>query len=60
MLSIKKKVGIGLVLCGVASLILAFLGIPMGWSGAVRLALVVLGSVVCLLLYRHFKKHSKE
>ena len=24
------------------------------------LALVVLGSVVCLLLYRHFKKHSKE
>ena len=44
MLSIKKKVGIGLVLCGVASLILAFLGIPMGWSGAVRLALVVLGA----------------
>ena len=24
------------------------------------LALVVLGSVICLLLYRHFKKHSKE
>lgn len=24
------------------------------------LALVVLGSVVCLLLYRYFKKHSKE
>ena len=24
------------------------------------LALVVLGSVVCLILYRHFKKHSKE
>ena len=24
------------------------------------LALVVLGSVVCLLLYRHFKKHIKE
>ena len=48
MLSIKKKVGIGLVLCGVASLILAFLGIPMGWSGAVRLALVVLGAALVI------------
>lgn len=48
MLSIKKKVGIGLVLCGVASLILAFLGIPMGWSGAVRLALVGLGVVLVI------------
>lgn len=43
MLSIKKKTGIGLVLCGVASLILAFIGIPMGWSAAVKLALVLLG-----------------
>ena len=48
MLSIKKKVGIGLVLCGVASLILAFLGIPMGWSGAVRLVLVGLGVVLVI------------
>ena len=43
MLSYKKKVGIGLVLCGVASLILAFIGIPLGWSAAVKLALVITG-----------------
>ena len=43
MLSYKKKVGIGLVLCGVASLILAFIGIPLGWSAAVKRALVIAG-----------------
>lgn len=43
MLSYKKKVGIGLVLCGVASLILAFIGIPLGWGSAVKLALVIVG-----------------
>ena len=43
MLSYKKKVGIGLVLCGVASLILAFIGIPLGFGSAVKLALVIAG-----------------
>ena len=48
MLSHKKKTGIGLVLCGVALLILAFIGIPMGFASVVRLALVLVGVALVL------------
>ena len=48
MLSTKKKVGIGLVLTGVVSLILAFIGIPLGFASGLKLGLVILGVLLLL------------
>lgn len=43
MLSVKKKVGIGLVLCAAVSLFIAFLGIPLSFSSRAEAVLVAAG-----------------
>ncbi len=48
MLSIKKRAGIGLVLCGFVSLFLAFLSIPLSWSDTTGWILVGIGVVLIL------------